>query len=277
MNPTDPVPHADRPLPKASLPRRALRLARAVLGVAVVVPVVSAWARCPAESRWHRPWARLVMRLMCWAFRMKVRVEGTPLTGPGLMVANHLSWSDICVLGACTDAAFVAKAEIIGWPALGTLTRLHGGEFIERGRRGDAAERGLSLEARWADADGLHRRPYVLFAEGTTSGGGEVAPFFPALFMPAVRAGVPVQPVALRYRADDGGDGGRGTVLSGAALRRVAWVGDDLLVPHMLAMATGAPLIVEVWFAPPLPAGDRKALARDSRAAIMRHLGYAAD
>ena len=44
-------------------------------------------------------------------------------------------------------------------------------------------------------------RPVGVFPEGRTRGGHEVGPFHARIFQPAVEAGVPVQPVALRYGA----------------------------------------------------------------------------
>ena len=55
-----------------------------------------------------------------------LRVMGVTLqvTGPtpargSLIVANHLSWFDIVVIGALMPLSFVAKSEVRGWPLFG--------------------------------------------------------------------------------------------------------------------------------------------------------------
>ena len=256
--------------PQANGVVRALRLARAFVGVAATAPLLAIWCAIPWSARLHRPLARRIMALFAWSFRLRIRVTGIPITGPGLIAANHVSWTDIVVLGEVCDAAFIAKADVAGWPILGHLTAHHGGEFLERASRADAARGGVSLIARWADTTGPHARPYVLFAEGTTGLGDSVQPFFPALFAPAAAAGVPVQAAGLRYLFDDGG---AGRPLTGVAQRAVAWMGDETLVPHMLALATSAPLIAQVWFGPVLREGTRKTLASETRGAIAGWLG----
>jgi 1-acyl-sn-glycerol-3-phosphate acyltransferase len=52
-----------------------------------------------------------------------------------LYVANHISWTDIPVLGLVTRAAFVAKDDIRGWPVIGRLTTEYGCVFVEREAR----------------------------------------------------------------------------------------------------------------------------------------------
>ena len=47
---------------------------------------------------------------------------GTPMTGPGVAVANHSSWLDILVLNAAMPVFFVSKAEVAGWPGINILT-----------------------------------------------------------------------------------------------------------------------------------------------------------
>ncbi len=125
------------------------------------------------------------------------RVEGRMSQG-ALWLPNHVSWLDIPVLGGLMPGTvFLAKREIASWPVIGRLARLGGTEFIERGQG--------SSRAAAAVADGLAKdRKMVVFAEGTTTDGTSVRRFHARLLGPAVDAGLPVVPVALRYYDSEG-------------------------------------------------------------------------
>ena len=59
---------------------------------------------------WHR--------MMCRIIGLRVRVRGGPSPErPLLMVANHVSWKDILVLGSVADVVFIAKSEVRGCSA----------------------------------------------------------------------------------------------------------------------------------------------------------------
>ncbi len=85
----------------------------------------------------HRPgW---VSALTCWWYRrlcriLRIRVEAVGALAPRiLLVANHVSWLDIPVLGAQGDIAFLSKAEIRAWPLIGWMSAVTGTLFIHRG------------------------------------------------------------------------------------------------------------------------------------------------
>ena len=69
---------------------------------------------------------------------MDYRVTGRPMEGQGAVVANHVSWLDIVVLGALTHTDFLSKAEVRRWPLIGWLAARSGTLFIQRGN-GEAA------------------------------------------------------------------------------------------------------------------------------------------
>ena len=73
----------------------------------------------------------------------------------GVIVANHLSYLDILLLGAATPCVFVAKSEIRRWPLLGWLATGAGSLFIDRNQRSEAqavGERMLELTVPYVDA-----------------------------------------------------------------------------------------------------------------------------
>src|SRR5690625_243808 len=139
----------------------------------------------------HRAWQRQTLCL----FGIQLKVSGQLPDGGCLVVANHISWLDIVVLHAVRPMWLVAKAEIRRWPLVGWLAHTGGTLFIQRGRP--------------ASRKAIARRMAALLRRGETVGifpeGGirpELGPgrFYHPLFQPAVRAGVPVVPVAIRYQ-----------------------------------------------------------------------------
>jgi 1-acyl-sn-glycerol-3-phosphate acyltransferase len=111
-----------------------------------------------------------------------------------MFVANHVSWVDIEMLHSQRMMGFVAKQEIRSWPLVGWLTAR--GETIFH-QRGSHESMGGVMHAMLARLRA--GRAVGVFPEGRTRDGAAVGPFHARIFQPAVEAGVPVQPVALRY------------------------------------------------------------------------------
>ncbi len=215
-------------------------------------------------STWRAP--RLWHRLILSVLRVRVHVEGAAAGGrPLLVCANHMSWLDIAVLGSTGDLRFVAKAEMGGWPGIGTIARLNRTVFVDRGARRRSGDQASEIGTRIAAGDAL-----VLFPEGTTGDGNGVLPFKSSLFAATrLAAGegrtVFVQPAAIVYRA-------RGGIRLGRRERAtIAWIGDMDLWPHILSMLRGGALDVALAYGEPVavgPADDRKRLARRMEAEI---------
>ena len=173
--------------------RGAWRLARALAQIAgglwivlVRFPRLGAAARMGCVQRWSQ-------RVLC-ALDIALVVTGEPANGARLVVANHVSWLDILALDAVGPARFVSKAEVRDWPLLGRLVTAGATLYLTRERRRDAHRVLHDMAAALAAGDVL-----AVFPEGTTSDGSALLPFHANLLQAAVAAGVPVQPVALRY------------------------------------------------------------------------------
>ena len=197
---TSPTPHASAGGGLGRAFRYLYRVPLLLLHILVLLPLVllgmvPLWAgiRVGEERLEHfgiRKWSAGLMRI----FGFRLSRIGTPLPDPVLFVANHVSWVDIEMLHSQRMMGFVAKREIRGWPVVGWLTAR--GETIFH-QRGSQESMGGVMHAM------LERlqsgRPVGVFPEGRTRNGQEVGPFHARIFQPAVEAGVPVQPVALRY------------------------------------------------------------------------------
>ena len=127
--------------------------------------------------------------------RIKVIVEGQPaVSGPVMLVANHMSWLDITAMHAARFCRFVSKSDVKQWPFIGKLASGIGTLFVERASRRDAMRvvHHMAASLRAGDVLGV-------FPEGTTSDGTTLLPFHANLFEAAITSNVPVQPVALQF------------------------------------------------------------------------------
>ena len=148
------------------------------------------WGAETLGDRAVRAWSAGLM----WIFGFRLRRTGTPLRGPVLFVANHVSWIDIEALHSQRMMGFVAKREIAGWPLVGWLAAQGQTIFHQRGST-DSLNGVIELMGERLRSG----RAVGVFPEGRTRGGEEVGPFHARIFQAAVEAQVPVQPVALRY------------------------------------------------------------------------------
>jgi 1-acyl-sn-glycerol-3-phosphate acyltransferase len=189
---------------------------------------------------------------------------------PVLILSNHVSWSDISVIGAVAPVVFVAKSEVRSWPVFGWLARLQRTIFIERDRRNKTGEHARAMADRLLGGD-----PVLLFPEGTSSDGIRILPFRSALIGSVHHAigasthhdRVTVQPVSLAYVRYGG-------VPVGRALRdKVAWYGEMDLLPHLLGVLASGAVDVTVSWGEPVSYdmhADRKQIARDAEASVRR-------
>ncbi|MEU0407626.1 lysophospholipid acyltransferase family protein [Streptomyces griseorubiginosus] len=231
-----------------AVPRAVLRLLAVTAVLLVGIALLPVGRRIPAGLvRW---WCRTVVR----AAGVRVRMSGATVpTGGVLLVANHISWLDIPLLAAVRPARMLAKSEIRGWPAAGWLTARSGALFIDRDRLRALPD----TVARIADA--LRGGAAVaVFPEGSTWCGRAQGRFRRAVFQAALDAGVPVQPVRLRYRVSGGG-----------ASTAPAFIGDDSLLASVWRVVSARGLVAEVQVTDPVPAGshaDRRTLAVTAQA-----------
>src|ERR1700730_6194201 len=217
------------------------------------------------DLRLRRAVPHLYHRMLCVLIGVRIREVGTRSTAsPMLILSNHVSWLDICVITALAPVVFVAKSEVATWPLFGWLAKLQRTIFINRKARHQAGAATREIAGRLLDGDAV-----VLFAEGTSSDGTRVLPFRSALVGAVHHAlsatthhsHVTVQPMSLAYV-------GFGGVPMGRGLReRVAWYGEADLIPHLLhVLSSGAVDVIVSWGEATAydMSADRKAIARDA-------------
>ena len=203
------------------------------------------------EYRAIRAWQSGLMRI----FGIRMRSVGRPLPGATVFVANHVSWLDIVALHSQRMMGFVAKREIAGWPLVGWLATR--GETIYHQRGSTESLGGVLHEMLARLREG---RSVGVFPEGRTRGGAEVGPFHARIFLAAVEAGAPVQPVALRY--------GRG----GEAQTVIAFAPGESFFANFLRLLGEPARPAEAIFLEPIPPGGgegRRRIAELARERIV--------
>ena len=60
-------------------------------------------------------WSQFFMTRLSNALPFRVRVVGELPATPMLWVSNHVSWTDIALLGQLTPLSFLSKSEVRGW------------------------------------------------------------------------------------------------------------------------------------------------------------------
>jgi 1-acyl-sn-glycerol-3-phosphate acyltransferase len=211
---------------------------------------------------WQRPLAVRFHRLMAALLGIRVHVSGAiARERPLMLVANHVSWTDIIVLGSIGYVSFIAKNEVKGWPLFGTFAELQHTVFVDREAKRRSGDQAGEIARRIAEGD-----PMVLFPEGTTGDGNRLLPFKSSLFGAArmvVEAAhadkVHIQPVSLSYVRVHGMPMGR------VHRRIISYVGDEAMQTSLALLLKGTAIDVDVRFAAPLSftaQTDRKAFAR---------------
>ncbi len=170
-----------------------LNLVGSTLLLSGVAFAVAPFDRCGARVHGIAViWARTVLR----AAGISVSVEGAEHVAapPYLFMSNHQSALDISVLLSYLPVPFkfVAKRELFRIPVFGRAIKKAGYIDIDRDNPREALK---AIEDAVAKIRG--GTSVLIFPEGTRSPDGNLLPFMKGAFSLAVRAGVPVVPLAI--------------------------------------------------------------------------------
>jgi 1-acyl-sn-glycerol-3-phosphate acyltransferase len=258
--------------PPPVIRRRAGDVPRVILRGALLIAVILAGVLATMPLRLierpvhgvRRPWSPAITQWVCRSvfaiLGLRHRIEGVPMTGPGAVVSNHVSWLDIFALNARKRVYFVAKSEVAGWPGIGALAQLTGTVFIRRDPREARAQTALFAERLGAG----HR--LLFFPEGSSTDGMRVLPFkstlFQAFFSLPVAQPMQVQPVTVVYHAPAGQDP-----------RFYGWWGDMGFGAHLVqVLAAREHGTVSIVYHAPLDVArfsDRKRLAMAAQRMVL--------
>lgn len=224
----------------------------AVVCVLVLLPTLVLIGVLPPRFRQHV--TRLGARILLFALGIGLTVddlrstrEASRTDSGALVVAGHVSWTDVLVLTAICPATFVARADLVTWPVVGPLARSMKVLPIQR-RNLRALPRTVDQVAGRLRAG----RTVVVFPEATTWCGRAYGSFKPAMFQAAVDTETWVQPVRLRY-VD------RNRELTTAT----SFVGAETVGASISRILRLKGVVAEVVLtAPEAPGNDRRDLAR---------------
>jgi lyso-ornithine lipid O-acyltransferase len=200
-------------------------------------------------------WCRTVLRVA----GIRRMTRGRCPDAASLVIANHLSYLDVMVLGAETPMVFVAKSEVRAWPVIGPLCAFVGTLFIDRSSK--SALPAMTSAMANLMAAGIR---VMVFPEGTTTAGDQVLPLRPALLQPAVDRAAAVACATLWYETPPG---------SVPAHSSVCWVGDAPFAPHVYGFL-GLPSIAAYvsWSDTVLQENSRRDLAARAHGVITGEL-----
>lgn len=201
------------------------------------------------DHRAIRLWSAGLMRI----FGFRLRRYGTPLPGAVMFVANHVSWIDIELMHSQRMMGFVAKAEIARWPLVGWVASRGGTIYHHRGSNDSLHGVMHQMVQRLESGQAVG-----VFPEGRTTRGDAVGVFHARIFQPAVLAGVPAQPVALKY-------GQRGNAQTIVAFRE-----NESFFANFVRLLGEPGRVAEVHFLEPVAASEdgRRRMAETCRERI---------
>ncbi len=216
------------------------------------------------------------LRLMQWWCKHLLVAFNLQVTSPGhippknhavastMIVANHISWTDIHALNSIMPLRFIAKSEIKSWPIFGYLARKSNVLFIDRNKRHDAARIVKITSRSLMDGDNL-----CLFPEGTTTDGTKMMPFKSSIIQAAIQANATIYPVAIRYPGKNG-----------SANTGVAYAGETTMRESMQQILLQKYPVVELHFLAPIRTAeltnedkDRRQLTLNIQSLIRKKLG----
>jgi 1-acyl-sn-glycerol-3-phosphate acyltransferase len=223
-------------------PSPALRLAASLGGTLWTVGEVGR-SRTPRTSA--QAWARRTLRLL----GIEARLAAPIPAGAQVWVSNHLSWVDPLIYLSLRPTSALAKVEVAAYPLIGLGARKIGLRFVDRDNLFSraAALRGIVRDLRAGE-------DFLLFPEGTTTLGDQLAPLSEGGLRMAYRLGVTLLPI--RLATEDA---------------HYPWIGDDTLLPHLRQLARNRTTRVSVHpgtILDPAACGDEERWIQ----AIRRHL-----
>ncbi|MDF2642015.1 MAG: glycerol acyltransferase [Pseudomonas sp.] len=233
------------------------RVVRVLLVVALGLIIAGAFAvlerlKVGSSMQRRQRWSRWFMARLSNALPFRVTVSGRLPTRPMLWVANHVSWTDIALLGMLAPLSFLSKAEVRTWPVAGWLALKAGTLFIRRGS-GDSRLLQKQMSSHLQQGNAL-----MIFPEGTTTDGRNLRTFHGRLLSSAIEAQVELQPVAIAYTRNGKPD------------PIAPFIGDDDLLSHLRRLFANEQSDVHIHLLAPIPTAgqERAALAYQAQQAV---------
>ncbi len=131
---------------------------------------------------------------LCQVFGIRLRTYGEIGSGPLFVVANHISFLDILLMGSIAKLSFVSKAEIANWPIVGVVAKMGDTVFHKRGSESSLSGVVDAISEKLSNGGKV-----AVFPEGRIYCGDHVHRFHARIFRAAIETEVEVLPVCIRY------------------------------------------------------------------------------
>lgn len=148
-----------------------------------------------------------------------------------LYVGNHISYVDIPLLNAIVPAVFLAKSEVKNYPIFGPAGNLSGIIYVERESK-ESRKKARQEIIRYLQQG----QNVCVFPAGTTSLDEKVKEWRWGAFEIAKELEVPVAPFRFTYEP----------------LRKVAYIDDDIMLPHIISLVGEEKIKATLEFAKPI-------------------------
>ena len=165
---------------------------------------------------------------------VEVISEGEIPQHGAIIMANHRSYLDIIMIPSLTPVVYVAKASVRKWPIVGWGGDAMRTIWVDRGNKESRNETRNAIMDRLEEDLSV-----IVYPEGTTSVGPGVLDFKPGMFHAIAGSDLSIIPVAIEYENP-----------------KIAWVGDDLFIPHFLREFRSRKTRVKVAFGEPVSGED---------------------
>ncbi|MGC8650160.1 MAG: lysophospholipid acyltransferase family protein [Hydrogenobaculum sp.] len=184
--------------------------------------------------------SKLVLKL----FNIKVSQSGMYINDGKnhIIVSNHLSYFDIVVLSAFTEAVFVSTKEVEKTFLFGHIAKYGGAIFIDRKNKANILSDIELFKSVLEDGFNV-----VVFLEGTTSNGDDVLPFKSSFVEVMLKAQKPIVPICIKYKSING----KPIAISNRDY--VFYYGDMTLLNHLFSFLLNVnSMEIELFFLNPL-------------------------
>ena len=202
-------------------------------------------------------------RFCIWVLKLlniNVKVNGT--IQDGIIVANHQSYVDILAILSVRPTRFISFTEMASLPGVGWITSISQTLFVNRSNPSQ-----IKKDVARFENELCKNMPFVFFPEGASFDGSALRPFKSSLFESAVKTGLSVQPLCIRYLEVNG------EPVSIKNRDLIFYHGDMQLLPQLLGLLKLKSITVELVFLDSIKSNEktRKDLAVASYNEISKH------
>lgn len=143
-------------------------------------------------------WAKINLYCLGITIEIEGNLNSNYIRHNAMLIANHISWTDIVVLYTIYSVGFIGRAEMQNWPILKSLIKAGGTIFIDRSKKRELFKINHHVSSKLTNGATVG-----LFPEGKTSDGNIVLPFKAPILESAILANSTIIPLVINYYRKD--------------------------------------------------------------------------